>query len=948
MNRELIYIIVAALFMAAIALPAVSATELMPVPAQTFIMGDTTGQGRPDQLPTHPVTLTAYSIAPRETTVEDYCAFLNSAKDEITEAETFIVRKGVKVIPEYWTSGVLVNLPYSPVEKVNGSYQPKPGTAKHPMYYVTWEGAALYCNWLSKRDGLTPCYRPDDWWACDFQADGYHLPTEAQWECAARGGKQYIYPNGNALSAKDGNFDGKLGKIVDTGSFAPNPYGLYDMVGNVDEWCNDWYNFDYYSDCESGVVNPSGPLQGGFRVIRGGTYYQPGAFQTCAYRYGTFDVKGCFAFNGFRIAKETPKPASSSGESKASVNLVNALMGQSGRLPFSFRLGGKHSSELVRNWKASVEDSTSVGGSKSTTLVLTDPKTGLEVTCQATTFDGFPAVDWVLRITNKGKTDSPIIEDVRVLDQDITMDAKEKREFILRHSHGSRATMMDFAPTDELLPPGVTRTFTGHGGRPSDQTFPFMNLSYGGSGAVIAIGWTGQWQAQFDRDKGRNLGIKIGMQHMRLKLHPGESIRTPRVCVLFWNGDDMIRGHNQFRRLILAHYNPRIDGKLVHSPISAATAGLNVYTEQNQIATLPALKERGVEVLWMDAGWFVGGFPNGAGNWVPRPECFPNGLGPVGDAVHANGMKFLVWFEPERVSRGSRIEREFPQWTIGPITEYGGLFNWGIPEARKWMTDLLSDQFTKGHIDIYRQDINMEPLGYWQRNDTPDRQGMTEIRFVEGMYQMWDDLRARHPGLWIDNCASGGRLIDLETSTRSIPLWQSDAQCENCPDVTNQLQNAGLNLYLPMHSAGNWGFEPSYSFRSGMMSGNALVGGVLGVSPETMLKTVEMYKMARPFFEGDYYPLSEHKADETMWYGYQLDRPDLGKGMIMVFRRSQAAADGTTLALRGMDPNAQYKLWNKDTNESKTISGVEMRTLAVRLPSDEMPGSRVIFYEKVK
>jgi alpha-galactosidase len=282
-----------------------------------------------------------------------------------------------------------------------------------------------------------------------------------------------------------------------------------------------------------------------------------------------------------------------------------------------------------------------------------------------------------------------------------------------------------------------------------------MTLAWGDGGAVMAIGWSGQWLASFERDEKRSLRVQTGMEHFRVKLHPGEGIRTPRMLLLFWRGEEMLRGHNLFRQFMLKHGIPRIEGRLVVPPVAASFAGLNDYTEVNQIAVAPKYGERGIELQWIDAGWFVGGWPNGAGTWEPKPENFPRGLAPVGEAVHKAGMKFLLWFEIERVARGSEIAREHPEWVIGPITEYGGLFNWGIAEARRWMTDRVSDQLRKGKVDIFRMDFNMEPLMYWLRNDPPDRQGMTEIRFVEGMYRMWDDLRVRHPGLWVNNCASG-------------------------------------------------------------------------------------------------------------------------------------------------------------------------------------------------
>ncbi len=949
------FILTAMLVLVLAAGPARSAKTRQPmqfIPAQTFIMGDPFGSGRTDAIPAHPVTLDGYYLSPHLVTVQEYCDFLNESGWVEIKGSYVIYKESKDVLFELWLG---------PIAQEAEKFLPRPGTANRPVYYVFWKGAALYCNYLSMKEGLQPCYqlanladmlkgdiltKPE--WPCDLNANGYHLPTEAQWECAARGGLHgKRYPWGDKpIDAQLANYDNNVGHMTDVGSYPPNPYGLFDMTGNLLQWCNDYYDYGYYGRCESGIRNPTGAFKvqdTKFHVLRGGAYYQPAEYQTCDTRYGPSDGRAGYQFHGFRVSREALEEKCDPEIEKATARTWSEKVfhARPEDLPISFLLDGKRSTDILKSWTIVRNPVQSENGKHTQTVLLRDPKTQIEIACEITTFAEFPAVDWLMRVTNKGSKDSPIIENLQVLDKKFSKKAGDAREFILRRSRGSRMSALDFAPTDEMLGPGAHRTLSGHNGRSSDYDLPFMNLSCGQGGVVLGVGWSGQWQTRFVRDVRNGIQITSGMQHTRLKLHPGESIRTPRMLLLFWDGTDMLRGHNLFRRLILAHYNPRIDGKLVTPPIARGVADLNGYTEQNQLEAIPKLKETGIEVLWIDAGWFVGGWPHGMGNWTPRPECFPNGLGPVGQAVHEAGMKFLVWFEPERVSRGSMIDRDHPEWVIGPVTEWGGLFNWGIPAAREWMTNLLSQQITDGKIDIFRNDFNMESLSYLQRSDSTDRQGISEIRFVAGMYKMWDDLRERHPGLWIDNCASGGRMIDLETTLRSIPLWQSDAQVDGGAGITAQLQNAGLNLYLPMHCGGNIGVEPSYIFRSAMMSGNAM-GDV--PNNETSRATAETFHLVRPYFEGDYYPLFAHTTEEAVWWAYQLDLPREGRGMVLAFRREKNPQAKNALLLHAIDSKADYDVTDKDACKTMRMSGLQLKSILVEIP--QAPGSKLLFYTK--
>jgi formylglycine-generating enzyme required for sulfatase activity len=130
-----------------------------------------------------------------------------------------------------------------------------------PVFGIDWYGAVEYCNWLSERAGLTPCYSgKGKFTKCDFSANGYRLPTEAEWEFAARGGnlsKGYLYAGGDdpdLVAWYESNSDGNIHPV---GEKLPNELGIYDMSGNRWEWCWDWYEESYYA--ESPEIDPAGP-----------------------------------------------------------------------------------------------------------------------------------------------------------------------------------------------------------------------------------------------------------------------------------------------------------------------------------------------------------------------------------------------------------------------------------------------------------------------------------------------------------------------------------------------------------------------------------------------------------------------------------------------------------------------------------------------------------------
>ena len=617
--------------------------------------------------------------------------------------------------------------------------------------------------------------------------------------------------------------------------------------------------------------------------------------------------------------------------------------------PFSFVYDGKRSDTLLPVWQRTL-NTQEAQDRLVHTVQWTDPQTGLRLVATVTAFKNFPAVEWLLRFENRGTQDTPILENVQALDLTLPT-APADRPVVLHQIAGSDASERDFVPSERELKPGENVRLAPAGGRSSSGTFPFFNLQFGDSGMITAVGWTGQWAASLNRTAAGPTRLQAGMELTHLLLHPGEAVRTPRILLLRWSGE-RIDGCNQFRRLLLAHYLPKLDGEPVLPCIGSQSfnrwyrGSRPVWnTESGQIAAAKITRDLGCDTHWLDASWFEGGFSAGVGNWTVLAKAYPNGLKPVGDACKKLGLKFLVWYEPERVKPGTRIAREFPEFVLGGAG--GGLFNLGQPKARQWMTDLLNTQIDQFGIATYRNDFNMDPLAYWRRNDPPDRQGITEISYIEGLYQMWDEIRARHPGMYLDDCASGGRRIDLEMCLRSIVQTRSDAACAPGRAEWDQSQTYGLSFYFPAHATIGWEVT-AYDCRSIATAGFLGEWDILDPKfPKNAARaSIAEIKENQKYWYGDYYPLTPWTMAPDKWMAYQFHRPDLEEGIVLAFRHKDSPYPALQVCLRGLKPEQSYRVSFSDEERkvtTKTMSGRELAATELRL--DKPRSSLLVRYQ---
>jgi len=629
--------------------------------------------------------------------------------------------------------------------------------------------------------------------------------------------------------------------------------------------------------------------------------------------------------------------------------------------PFSFIYRGKNSCDFLADWKCDFVQTSLDDNNSEYEITFTEPNGPLVVKAEITEYKDFPVVEWVLHFSNTGDVPTEIIEDVQAVDHGFLQ--TEDHKPVLSTLDGSATAMSDFRPTEDLLQTNHLRKLQSGGGRSSEGeaveggygVMPVFDLTFDEGTLVCSVGWSGQWQALVKYDTKR-LSIKACMPGIHLKLLANETIRSPKM-LFFYDKQQPEDVRRSFRRFMLAHKTPKINGQLPKLPIAANSwfshrCG-NDVSEENQIAFIDFFLKAGIEIdtYWLDAGWYdgMGDWCRDVGNWTPKVNNFPNGLKPVADHAQKNGLGFILWFEPERVCPKTWLYEQHPDWLIPPTPaivqsrksnfyeDYmESLFDFGNPQAREWFIEHVSDMIKELGITVYRQDFNFDPLPYWNSADSSDRRGITQIRHIEGLYSFWDELRKRYPNVLIDNCASGGRRIDLETCARSVPLWRSDYVAK--PDA-NQAQNMGINRYFPMHATGCMSCD-LYDARSTYSStiNFCLPADMKDWDAEKYQQIVNEYQKIRSLFQGDFYPLTSYSTADDVWCAYEYYHSEQHAGFALFFRRQNSPCDNGFFNLFVPDTTKTYRIENIDNGHIVVLDGEALtqgRNIQVALGSRE-------------
>lgn len=627
---------------------------------------------------------------------------------------------------------------------------------------------------------------------------------------------------------------------------------------------------------------------------------------------------------------------------------------------FSFTYDGVAYEEHIKDWKKTVDETEDGWDLKYVS------KDGVEFTVDVTFHEEHAAIDWVGSFHHTGSSDSKVIGEVMILDADFGI----KDAIMTTCNSGGEIDIDDYQAYETDLVELGTFQVKNTGGRSSQGAFPWFDVTSGDNtyGIMGAIGWTGDWQATFDYAEGVTT-VACGMQRTNYFMKADETFRTPSMVIQFFKGTQN-QGHNDWRALILDKYNPKTpDGETVtHAPITINTwggRGSKALCSQMQQAVNSG---QYFEYQWIDAGWYGDYISDNTyepewstqlGNWYYNPGYDGVGFKAIADQAEKYGYGVLVWFEPGRALGHSDLYKEHPEFFLpqntNNITSTTSFFtDYGNPDALKYITDMVLGFLDDMRVDFYRQDYNFNPAEGWARKDRQEnsdgeRVGVAEINYVTGHYAFLDAILAS--GRQIDNCASGGRLIDIEMTKRAIPLWRTDytVSGQDVETVASGIysQGAGISWWV-VHSGGmgsKEGNSTEYGFRAYMAS-----GATMGTFSDQGFakKMIDEMLHNREYMLHDFYILQQGYGADTnnKNAGYEYYIPEQGRGYLVCFRPSGSGTEYTNFYLEGLEAEATYVVRNADTEETHEFTGEQLMTNGLKVYFPRTMVSHMIYFDK--
>ncbi|MBE6821084.1 MAG: hypothetical protein E7516_08565 [Ruminococcaceae bacterium] len=624
--------------------------------------------------------------------------------------------------------------------------------------------------------------------------------------------------------------------------------------------------------------------------------------------------------------------------------LDNSLSYSSEKLPFTFSIDGEKFNP--DEWEISAAEAPEFGavyrGGQTEYRIWSNAEKGLEVKVESTAFADNATCQWTVYIKNTGNANSGVISDFYALDSSFsTGDAT------LYCSKGSDTAAGDFSLMEKSLT-SSPKKFSAIDGKPTEAYLPYFNIAGENSGIILGIGWTGQWAATLAETEGTT-DITVKQEHFEAYLLPGEEVRSPLVSLSFYDNSNPLKGFNLFRSWITDCVYPENVTKNVYTVMEVA-GPTSTRTSDEIIEILDGLDNSVYEktdAFWMDAGWYKynEGWHDGVGNWTVDTSRYDNGISELSGYAANKGLGHVLWYEPERVFPGTQfhdIGSQHEQWLI-----YGDgdniMWNLANEEAFKYYCEYLLNSLKENGVTVYRQDFNFAPLEYWQNADKEfygGRTGICENHYVTNLYRYLDYLCENIDGLIIDNCASGGKRLDLEMTYRSIPFWRSDYNCAahyNLFEAT-QSHTYGLSFWLPISGSALF-MQNEYSARSAIMP-LMLMDFFSHTNPDFSFHTEQ-----RELMTGNYYPLDFGSFDKDKMLSMQYSADDGLSGTVLIYKRAEVTESQYTVTLNGLVSSQTYNVYDIDAPDKVyTLTGEKLMSDGLNIPLPDGEKAIILMY----
>ena len=566
----------------------------------------------------------------------------------------------------------------------------------------------------------------------------------------------------------------------------------------------------------------------------------------------------------------------------------------------------------------------------------------LRVELTLISYTGYPVVEYTATLYNEGEGNSKKVSNL--LSADYAVESKEGAHF-LHASRGATTTYTDFEPLSYELK--NKKYFEVTDGKPTGTYIPYFNVENKeqNTGTIAILNWQGNWKAEFTpSDTG--VSMKAGQHTVNVVLQKGESLDFPGMVLLFYKGDRM-NGQNVYRRWLYRCNQFREQGKkMKETNVLVCPEQYNILSNKKTISLYvkTGLVEY-IDKFNIDGGWYdtEGHTWYHTGNWFTVKKDYPQGIAQLSKLVHNEGLKFAVWYEPERVAWGTQTTEALkamkgmiiPGADGKALTDYSSvpdgysyvILDYSNPEVVEWVVNMLNTQFEENEIDQYRQDFNTWPHNHWLALDRTrqdelgiPRIGYTENKYCKGYLDVYAGILEENPEMYIDACASGGMRNDLSTIRYSFMHTRSDywADIESA-----QLQTYGSSMWFMYWGTGFSSADYNdYDVRSHI--GNSIgVGASTEAQAELLKGALTQWKHFAGYLFYDYYPLSEYAGTSKKTMSLQYDSPEEGIGMLITYFRKN---DTFTVCPRGLDPKALYEVWDYDNKEGtlKQMTGAEL------------------------